>query len=136
MFLNEEKKELKDLSEEEQLNIFNGFMKCNLEFLSSTGEWVTSACEILNKSKIFRVPPRKTKIEWSFFDKKWRYFAIADNEDLLLFTDEPILVGDGDKSQWRFNNRALVINDLLSDKVIQVGDEPWQDSLIERPKGE
>lgn len=133
MFLNEEKKRLEDLSEDEQLIVFKGFIGGCLESYFVDSGWISYKNSTLNMTYIYRVPPRKTKIDWSCINPNLKYFAIDNNGERWFYSEKPKI----SVLTWDCYNHVMTESAcLLSDKVIQIGDEPWQESLIERPEGE
>lgn len=130
MFLNEEKKPFKDLFGEEMKIVVDAIIGGSAEYFNQI--WVSKTCTGVYLAEIYRVPPRKTKIDWSCFDKSIKAIARSSNDSVYGYDQIPVL----NEASGNFENGLVCAFCHLSDKVLQIGDEPWQESLIERPEGE
>lgn len=99
MFTNEDMKQFKDCTEEEQLEIFKAFLEGRTQFWNERFEgWQENT--ILNPVKIYRVINPKEEdsseratpikgIPWEVIDRKWNWAAMDDDGCICLYDNKP-----------------------------------------------
>jgi len=92
-------------------------------------------CEML-KDLANRVQgSRRTVIVWEYVHPDFKWYARNSLQEGIFFQERPETYQD-DKG-WIWKTKTLSISRsarLLSNSVIREGNEPWQESLIERPE--
>lgn len=99
MFTNEDMKQFKDCTEEEQLEIFKAFWEGRTQFWNECfEEWQENT--ILNPIKIYRVIRPKEEdsseratpikgIPWEVIDRKWNWAAMDMDGCICLYDNKP-----------------------------------------------
>lgn len=91
MFTNEEKKELKCCTEDEQQEIFKAFIEGRLEYFNDM-----LIQNILNQNSAYRtIPPKRedstpiNSIPWEVIDRKWNWAAMDSDGCICLYDNKP-----------------------------------------------
>jgi len=137
MFTNEDMKQFKDCTEEEQLEIFKAFWEGRTQFWNECfEEWQENT--ILNPVKIYRVIRPKEEnsegatpikgIPWEVIDSKWNWATMDEVGYLYLFEEMPTM--DTVCHCWVSNNPFCNIDDIFK---IDLSEVNWNTSLTKRP---
>lgn len=129
-FLNEERKPLKDCSDEEKLAIFNELCeKGQIAYFSKfSSEWFFT--DLLSKDTVYRTTPKQTKVFWDRAFEWARYLVINEGGGCFLECD-PV---KGDNYYCVSNKGQYAEFDIeLLPAFCELGDEKLP-LLIERPE--
>jgi hypothetical protein len=133
MFKNTERKEWKDLNRDEKISVFTYFVDNNCIGIElKTGDRIHKT-PCWSGDTIYFVPAKKTVIDWSCIHPDFRFYKRDLNSAGFFSSHKPEI---GYENRWSLCVGRFIDSALLSDKVIQVGEELWNESLIIRPDGE
>jgi hypothetical protein len=129
-FLNENKIQFKDLTDEEKLLIINEKMKGNVEYSLGNG-WDQALDFELSFKYIYRTKPKpikKLNIPWQFIKPEFKWAAMDNDGEVYLHIDKPSF-GSQD---WVTNSGYCRIDHKLN---IDTTGVDWKTSLTQRPEG-
>lgn len=129
---NEDKLTFMDLSDEDKLAIMEAIEKDFAEVWVGK-EWHNKfPNRMVSLDYIYRTKPRKTIINWEYIHPNLKAYARDKDGEGWFYKVQPTKK----KLTWWADDGADAESCWFSEKVIQVGDEPWDESLILRPEGE
>lgn len=129
-FLNKDKRQFKDLTDEEKLLIINEKMKGNVEYTLGS-IWDKASDFEIRFNYVYRTKPKPAKkldIPWQFIKPEFKWAAIDENGDIFLHIDKPVL----GNSYWLNYAPCKRINDTVN---IDTTGVDWKTSLTQRPDG-
>lgn len=129
-FLNKNKRQFKDLTDEEKLLIINEKIKGNVElFRINPKVWSNAGKDSIAFYTVYRTKPtKKLDIPWQFIKPEFKWAAIDENGDIFLHIDKPVL----GNSYWLNYAPCKRINDTVN---IDTTGVDWKTSLTQRPEG-
>lgn len=125
-FLNENKRQFRDLTDEEKLLIINEKMKGNVELLGINPEvWSNAGKDSIAFYIAYRTKPtKKLDIPWQFINPKFKWAAMDKNGEIYLYLEKPECK---DGYFCSINYMSLVNIDTTG--------IDWKTSLTQRPEG-
>ena len=128
-FLNENKRQFKDLTDEEKLLIIEEKMKGNVEYTNGFG-WNKASESNLKFGYIYRTKPKPTKkldIPWQFIKPEFKWAAMDKNGEIYLYLEKPEC-----KDGYFYSINYMSLGDILN---IDTTGVDWKTSLTQRPDG-
>ena len=96
-FLNKNKRQFKDLTDEEKLLIINEKIKGNVELIRAGNDmWSVAGISDITFNVIYRTKPKPAKkldIPWKFIKPEFKWAAMDDEGNIYLHADKPIISG-------------------------------------------
>jgi len=127
-FLNENKRQFKDLTDEEKLLIVNEKMKGNVEY-TLRDVWCKASDWEVNFKYVYRTKPaKKLDIPWKFIKPEFKWVAMDKDGEIYLHIDKPAF----GSWNWVTNSGYCRIDQKLN---IDTTGVDWKTSLTERPDG-
>lgn len=96
------------------------------------GVWCHSPSNYFDFKSIYRIKPHElpiTREMWGMLDKKWKWAAKDENDQIYFYTDEPYVFGD--YNYWCVRGGRCIKSIL----AINADGIDWQKSLTKRPEG-
>jgi len=125
-FLNEEKKEFKDLSDEEMIAVIRAKLSGNCEVMTLIGVWENVNFYGFNFSCIYRTKPKQLVIPWAVLKKNIKHAAMDKDGRVFGYLE----MGEKGDENWNGSEpKSLTALDLDTDGV------DWKTSLVTRPEG-
>lgn len=131
-FLNENKLQFKDLTDEEKLLIIEEKMKGNVEYTNGFG-WNKASESNLKFGYIYRTKPiKKLDIPWQFIKPEFKWAAMDKDERICVFTASVKVDYDHGMIIYEEENKCHYLSDVLN---IDTTGVDWKTSLTQRPDG-
>lgn len=96
------------------------------------GVWCHSPSNYFDFKSIYRIKPHElpiTREMWGMLDKKWKWAAKDENDQIYFYTDEPYVFGD--YNYWCVRGGRCIKSIL----AINADGIDWRKSLTKRPEG-
>lgn len=96
------------------------------------GVWRHSPSNYFDFKSIYRIKPHElpiTREMWGMLDKKWKWAAKDENDQIYFYTDEPYVFGD--YNYWCVRGGRCIKSIL----AINADGIDWRKSLTKRPEG-
>lgn len=133
-FLNENKIQFKDLTDEEKLLIINEKMKGNVELIRAGNDmWSVAGISDITFNVIYRTKPKPAKkidIPWQFIKPEFKWVAMDENGNIYLHVDKPVIRS----FDWYTESDCRRIDHIYMLNIDTTGVD-WKTSLTQRPDG-
>lgn len=125
MFLNEEKRALKDCSNKQIAAI----VRSSCVQVYSGREWIYNRSGLLSQFEVYRTPPKQMTINWSHIGDGWNHLRVDNDEEFSFYTQPP----DLKCSFWASSGEMAEGVDIRLLASFERGDLPWHEAICDRP---
>lgn len=135
-FRNKDKVPFIDCTPEQQLEIIRAKKegRCERLFSFASHGWEAAKSKEIMFNGIYRTKQRKTVINWGMIPEEFKWFSFDKRSSCLDFWAKKPFKGNCNWFYRGFENNVNTISKDVAKKIVQLGDEPWDESLQQRPE--